>query len=71
MSPDDRPVEKPHRKRGRPSKPMPEQIPDTPENVAWALMTSPPRQPDEWEYRRTDRSNEHDLTGEESSDTSG
>ena len=38
------------RKRGRPPKPMPEQIPDTPENVALALMTSPPRRPDEWEY---------------------
>ena len=59
------------RKRGRPPKPMPEQIPDTPENVARALMTSPPRQPDEWEYRRADQSNEDDLTGEESSDTGG
>ena len=41
---------KEHRKRGRPPKPMPEPIPDTPENVALALMTSPPRQPGEWDY---------------------
>ena len=38
------------RKPGRPPKPMPEQIPDTPENVARALVTSPPREPDDWEY---------------------
>ncbi len=29
---------------------MPEPIPDTPEAVARALMTSPPRKPGEWEY---------------------
>ena len=40
------------RKVGRPPKPMPEPIPDTPENVARALVTSPPREPDEWEYLR-------------------
>ena len=33
-------------KAGRPPKPRP----DTPENVARALMTSPPRQPGDWEY---------------------
>ena len=42
----------PKRKRGRPPKPMPEPIPDTPENVALALMTSSPRQPGEWDYLR-------------------
>ena len=29
---------------------MPEQIPDTPENVARALMSTPPKRPDEWDY---------------------
>ena len=38
------------RKRGRPPKPMPEQIPDTPENVAQAILTTPPKKSDEWEY---------------------
>ena len=38
------------RKRGRPQKPMPERIPDTPENVAMALLTTQPKSRDEWEY---------------------
>ena len=29
---------------------MPEPIPDTPENVARALMSTPPKRPDEWDY---------------------
>lgn len=29
---------------------MPEPIPDTPENVARALMNTPPKRPDEWDY---------------------
>ena len=37
-------------KVGRPPRPMPEPIPDTPENVARALLTSPPKSHDEWEY---------------------
>ena len=40
------------RKVGRPPKPMPDPIPDTPENVARALLTSPPRRPDDWEYKK-------------------
>ncbi len=32
--------------------PLPEPIPDTPENVAAALMSSPPRKPDEWRYQQ-------------------
>ena len=36
------------RPRGRPPKPMPEPIPDDPENVARALLTTPP--PDRWDY---------------------
>ncbi len=38
-------------KRDRPvEKPMPERIPDSPENVLRALMTAPPRGVDEWDY---------------------
>ena len=38
--------------RGRPPLEMPEQIPDTPENVARALMRNPPKWADEWEYMK-------------------
>ena len=38
------------RKRGRPARPMPERIPDTPENVDRALMTTPPIT--DWAYLR-------------------
>ena len=39
------------RSRGRPvEKPMPAPIPDTPENVARALLTTPPKDEDEWNY---------------------
>ena len=39
------------RGRGRPvEKPMPDPIPDTPENVARALVTTPPKNDDEWDY---------------------
>ena len=37
--------------RGRPIKnTMPEPIPDTPENIARALLTTPPKKEDEWDY---------------------
>lgn len=36
---------------GRPvEKPLPDAIPDTPENVARALVTTPPKGEDEWDY---------------------
>lgn len=39
------------RKRGRPvEKPMPAPIPDTPENVARALLTTPPKDEGDWDY---------------------
>ena len=39
------------RKRGRPvERPMPEPIPDTPENIMRAILTTPPKRDDEWEY---------------------
>ena len=37
--------------RGRPvEKRWPDQIPDTPENVAKALVRARPKKPDEWKY---------------------
>ena len=43
----------PKKQRGRPPvKEMPEPIPDTPENVAKALLTTPPKKEDEWEYKK-------------------
>ena len=39
------------RTRGRPvEKPMPAPIPDTPENVARALLTTPPKGEGDWDY---------------------
>lgn len=41
-------------KRGRPPEyDMPEPIPDTPENVAKAILSTPPKREDEWNYLRT------------------
>ena len=40
-----------NRKAGRPvTLPMPEPIPDTPENVAQAMMRTPPRKKHEWKF---------------------
>lgn len=39
--------------KGRRAKPaMPNPIPDTPENVARALLSAPPKRPAEWDYLR-------------------
>ena len=39
------------RRRGRPvEKPLPDPIPDTPENVARALVTTPPKEEGDWNY---------------------
>ena len=44
----DKPTPKP---RGRPVKnTMPDPIPDTQENIARALLTTPPKGEDEWDY---------------------
>lgn len=44
-------TDQPKRPRGRPvEKPMPEPIPDTPENIMRALLATPPKREDEWEY---------------------
>ena len=39
------------RSRGRPVEyPMPEGIPDAPENIARAIVTTPPKKRDDWKY---------------------
>ena len=40
------------RPQGRPPKPMPEQIPDTPENIMRALLATPPKKAHEWDYMK-------------------
>ena len=40
------------KKVGRPPKPMPKQIPDTPENVLKALLTTKPKK--NWKYLKKD-----------------
>ena len=46
-------TEGPKRGRGRPvEKPMPELIPDTPENIMRAVLNAPPKREDEWRYLR-------------------
>ena len=41
----------PRRSRGRPrTHPMPDPIPDTPQNVAHVLMTTKPKSESEWQY---------------------
>ena len=37
-------------KKQRPVREIPDSIPDTPENVAKAILFSPPEKDDEWEY---------------------
>ncbi len=57
------PKDEKKRPRGRPVKnEMPEPIPDTPENVAWAAMQGPPKE--EWEYLKN--RGEESEKGEES-----
>ena len=49
----DRMSAKAKKKRGRPVvRTMPEPIPDTPENIARAILTSPPVPKDGWKYRK-------------------
>ena len=41
------------RARGRPPvNEWPEQIPDTPENIARAILNTPPKKNDEWDYMK-------------------
>ena len=36
--------------RDRPGRPMPERIPDTPENIIRALLSTPPKKRKEWDF---------------------
>ena len=42
------------RPRGRPARPMPDPIPDTPENVARIVMQAPAKPKDGWDYLKKD-----------------
>ena len=45
--------------RGRPVKnTMPEQIPDTPENVVRVILNTPPKKRDEWEFIKRAKASE-------------
>ena len=49
-----KPAKKPQ--RGRPvEKPMPDRIPDTPQNVAKALVRAKPKKRSEWRYLKEGR----------------
>ena len=48
-------TEKRKRTRGRPvEKPMPAPIPDTPEHIARALLTTAPKDEGDWDYLKAD-----------------
>lgn len=42
-------------KVGRPPRPMPDPIPDTPENIAKALLSTPQKKADEWVYLKVNK----------------
>jgi len=44
------PVPHEKKKTGRPPKPMPEPIPDTPENITRAFVNTPPKKEGDWDY---------------------
>ena len=53
------PIKSKSKPRGRPVKStMPEQIPDTPENIARAVLRSPRTPPGGWKYLATARKGE-------------
>jgi hypothetical protein len=53
-------MSKEKRKRGRPARPMPEPIDADPEDVARALMMTPPKLERDWNYLKTDRNSATD-----------
>ena len=58
QEPDQEPVpsQEPVQKRGRPEeKEWPEPIPDSPENIARALMAAPPKGDKNWRYLKKHR----------------
>lgn len=45
--------EQPKKPRGRPVEyPMPEPIPDTPENIMKAFLNAPPRKREDWKFAK-------------------
>ena len=46
------------KRRGRPPLPMPDPIPDTPENVARAILTTLPKKRADWRYETEARESE-------------
>ncbi|MCY3881743.1 MAG: hypothetical protein OXG61_06460 [Chloroflexi bacterium] len=44
--------------RGRPPRPMPEPISNTPEAVARELTTTPPKGRDEWDYLKDENASD-------------
>ena len=49
----------PKRPRGRPPvKDWPEQIPDTPDNVLRAVLSTPPLRRDQWNYMKSKKNSE-------------
>ena len=56
QEPDQEPVQPQKRGRGRPvEREWPEPIPDTPENIARALMAGPPKAEEDWRYLKKHR----------------
>ena len=54
----------PKRKRGRPVKyTMPELIPDTAENIAKAILFTPPKKPHEWKFMQDYKGDIKNLEG--------
>ena len=55
------------KKPGRPANPIPEPIPDTPENIAQAIFATPPKKRDEWKFiqklKKIDREDLGDSDG--------
>ena len=49
------PVPHEKKKSGRPPKPMPEPIPDTPENIMRALVSVPPKKNEDWKYPKQEK----------------
>lgn len=41
---------KPKKLTGRPPNPLPDRIPDTPENIMRVLVSTPPKKRREWRY---------------------
>ena len=52
---------------GRPPKPMPPTIPDTPEEVARAILFSPPKREQEWKYLHSQERTETDNSNSKKS----